>query len=160
MPPVRSAAGRAILAAPLLLCAAVAAGPPLSPGGWTFTNTPVSASLDGRMLHDLPVGAITSETTCLTPAQAAAPGPWLARDLLHDCTLDRASVAGGRVAIAGHCPPQGPGFAPGTLSITGRYTAASYDLRFATVSPDENGTMGFNGRMTGKRTGACVPARE
>lgn len=151
---------RSTLAVPALLLVAASSAPPLAPGAWTFTNTPESASLDGRALHDLPVGAISSETTCLTPAQAAAPGPWLARDLLHDCTLDHAVVADGRVAIAGHCPPQGAGFAPGTLSITGGYTSASYDLRFATVSPDENGVMGFNGRMTGKRTGACGGAVE
>ncbi|WP_174297509.1 DUF3617 domain-containing protein [Sphingomonas bacterium] len=146
---------RSILAASVPLLIGASPVPPLSPGAWTFISTPVSASLDGRVLHDLPVGEITSETTCLTPAQATAPGPWLARDLLHDCTLDRASVAGGRVAITGHCPPPTPGFAAGTLRITGRYTAASYDLRFATVSPDQNGTMGFDGLMTGKRTGNC-----
>ena len=97
----------------------------------------------------------TSETTCLTPTLAAAPAAWLARDLVHDCTLDRAVVAKGAVAITGHCAPRGDGFAAGSLTITGRYTADSYDLAFTTLSPDENGTMGFDGRMVGHRTGAC-----
>ncbi len=145
-----------LLTAPLLLAGAAPA-PPLSPGTWRFTNTPVSATLDGRVLHDLPVGEITSETTCLTPEMATRPAMWLARDLIHDCTLDQASVTDGRVAITGHCPPQGPTFAPGRLTIMGGYTAGSYDLTFTTVSPDENGTMGFNGRMTGKLTGSCKP---
>ena len=129
---------------------------PLMPGSWTFTNVPVSASLDGRVLHDLPVGDITSETSCLTPALAGQPARWLARDLVHDCTLDRTVMVNGRVTIEGHCPPRGAGFAPGTLTMTGRYTASSYDVTFKTLSPDENGTMGFDGRMMGHRTGRCV----
>ena len=148
---------RPLLAVPLLLLAGAASVPPLSPGMWRFTNTPVSATLDGRDPHDLPVGEITSETTCLTPELATQPAAWLARDLVHDCTLDQTTVAAGRITITGHCPPQGAAFAPGRLTITGHYTARSYDLTFATVSPDENGTMGFNGRMTGSLTGPCKP---
>ena len=140
---------------PLLLLAGATPPMPLTPGSWTFTNVPVSASLDGRVLHDLPVGDITSETGCLTPALAAQPARWLARDLLHDCSLDRTEMADGRITIEGHCPSRGAGFAPGTLAIAGRYTATSYDVTFKTLSPDENGTMGFDGRMTGHRTGVC-----
>lgn len=154
--PILRAAARGLLAAPLLLLAAAADRPPLAPGLWTFTNTPESATLDGRVLHDLPVGDITSETTCLTPALATAPAAWLARDLLHDCTLDATAVRDGRVGITGHCPPQGSERTPGTLTIVGRYTANDYDVRFTTVSPDENGVMGFNGHMVGHRTGGCT----
>lgn len=159
MSPTLRLAARALLASSLLTAPLLAAGdrPPLTPGAWTFTNTPEAATLDGRPLRDLPVGDITSETTCLTPALAATPAAWLARDLLHDCTLDRTIVAGGRVTIAGHCPPQGSEKRAGTLTIIGRYDADSYDVRFATVSPDENGVMGFDGHMAGRRTGACTP---
>ncbi len=143
-----------VLAVPALLLAAVPAAP-LRPGLWRFTNTPGAASLDGRPLHELPVGPVTSETVCLSPADAAAPARWLARDLMGDCTLTKTGLAGGTVDIAGTCPAQGEGQAPGTLTLTGRYSATSYDLRFATVAHGENGTMGFSGAMTGTRVGDC-----
>ncbi len=137
----------------LLLAAAPSA--PLRPGLWRFTNTPTAASLDGRALNELPVSPPTSETVCLTPADAAAPARWLARDLQGDCTLTKTGVAGNKVDIAGTCPASDEGRAPGSLSLTGRYTATSYDLRFATFAHGENGTMGFAGAMTGARVGDC-----
>ena len=142
----------------LLLAAALLAGAPsapLRPGLWRFTNTPGAATLDGRPLSELPVGPVTSETVCLTPADAAQPARWLARDLLGDCTLTRTGVAGGAVDISGVCPASDMGRAPGSLRLTGRYTATSYDLRFATIAHGENGTMGFSGAMTGARVGNC-----
>ena len=147
---------RYLLLAPALLLAAASAAP-LRPGLWRFTNTPGAASLDGRALHELPVSPPTSETACLSPADAAAPARWLARDLMGECTLTRTGVAGGAVDIAGTCSAQEQGLAPGTLTLTGRYSATSYDLRFATFAHGENGTMGFAGTMTGTRVGDCAP---
>ncbi len=145
---------RLLLFAALIFLAA-APSTPLRPGLWRFTNTPGAATLDGRALHELPVGPATSEDVCLTPADAAAPARWLARDVMGDCTLTRTGVARGLVAVAGTCPSQGDGLAPGTLRLTGRYTATSYDLRFATIANGENGRMGFAGAMAGKRVGDC-----
>ena len=143
------------LAALLLLLAAAAPSAPLRPGLWRFTNTPGAATRDGRALNELPVGPMTSETVCLTPTDAASPARWLARDLMGDCTLTRTGVAGGAVDIAGACPAPDQGQAPGSLRLTGRYTATSYDLAFATVAHGENGTMGFGGAMKGERVGDC-----
>lgn len=137
------------------LLAATAAVPTLQPGAWEYINYPGVASLDGRALADLPYTPPPPERLCLTKSQAANPAAWLARDTPGDCTITRSSVTGGRVDIRGTCPPAAPGFAAGTLVLTGRWSATSYDLDFKTVTRAENGTMGFSGRLTGKRLGAC-----
>ncbi len=146
---------RIVRLVPAALLVAAAPSAPLRPGLWRFTNTPGAATLDGRALSELPVSPPTSETVCLTPADADAPARWLARDLLGDCTLTKTGMIGGAVDIAGACPASDEGRAPGSLRLTGRYTATSYDLRFATDAHGENGTMGFAGAMTGARVGDC-----
>ena len=143
-----------LVAAGLAFLAAAPAAP-LRPGLWRFTNTPGAATLDGRVMRELPVSPATSEDVCLTPTDAAQPARWLARDVMGDCTLTRTAVARGAVNVTGTCPSQGDGLAPGTLRLTGRYTATSYDLRFATIANGENGRMGFAGAMAGKRVGDC-----
>jgi hypothetical protein len=139
----------------LVTLGAAAAAPALRPGLWQFTNTPQGASLDGRALDDLPYSAPDApETICVTPAMAAAPTAFLARDSAA-CDFTRAAIAGGKVDIVGACPASAPGLARGTVHLTGAWTPTSYALRFATINPGENGVMGFTGTMTGKRIGDC-----
>lgn len=145
----------ALLLPAALIFLAAAPAAPLRPGLWRFTNMSGAATLDGRALHELPVSPPTSETVCLTPTDAAAPARWLARDLMGDCTLTTSDVANYKVDITGACPTQDEGRAPGSLRLTGRYTATSYELTFATIAHGENGTMGFSGAMTGARVGDC-----
>lgn len=147
-------------AATLLLSLTAATGAPsatLTPGLWEFTNAPGTASLDGQALRDLPYTPPSApERVCLTPAQAADPARWFARDSGADCTFTQADVKGGRVAIAGSCPPQFKGYDRGTVALSGRWTPTSYDLRFTTLTHGENGHMGFSGTMRGRRIGACT----
>lgn len=151
---------RAMIGALMLLPLLAAATPvKLRPGLWHIASAPAGASLDGRHLDDLPYTPPAGpDTICLTPAQAADPAAWLARDSAQGCTLTRNTVAGGKVDIAGSCPPQATGLARGTVKLAGRWTPTSYALRFATTNPSENGVMGFTGTLTGKRIGDC-PAR-
>lgn len=145
---------------PLLLAGAAAAAPApsLQPGLWRFRNTPTAATLDGQPLADLPAPPITDEEVCLSPADAADPARWLARDTGANCTLTRSVVAHGLVDIAGTCPPAEDGAAPGTLRITGTATTTGYRLRFATVAHGTNGAMSFAGDMVGHRVGTCPAA--
>lgn len=143
--------------APLLLLAASHAG--FTPGLWQLTSAPGAATLDGKPLGDLPYTAPAApEQVCATAAELSDPAAWLSRGVAQGCSFSRRQVAGGRVDMAGTCPPQAPGLARGAVRLTGRWTPTRYDLRFTTTNPSENGVMGFTGTMTGRRTGAC-PAR-
>ena len=92
---------RAILPIGLGTLCAAASAPSLTPGLWQFTNTPEGASLDGRALDDLPYSAPDApETICVTPAMAAAPAAFLARDSAA-CHFTKAATAGGEVDMTG-----------------------------------------------------------
>ncbi len=145
---------RLLFLTPILILSA--ASPALQPGRWTIASAPTGATLDGRKLDDLPYAAPSSpDTVCLTAIDAADPAAWLARDVAKGCTFEGRHLTGGRVDLTGTCAPQAPGLARGTLQISGRWSATSYDLTFATTNPSETGVMGFTGTMTGRRTGAC-----
>jgi hypothetical protein len=143
-----------VLAAPL----AAAPVPAFRAGLWQFRNVPTGAALDGRPLADLPAAPATDETICLTPAAAADPARWLTRDTGADCTITRRSLSGGKVDIAGSCPPAEDGGAPGTLHLSGTWSPNAYRLTFATVAHGENGAMSFTGTMAGHRVGDCPAA--
>ncbi len=148
---------RSLLLLPLLLAAAPAG---LTPGLWRITSVPGTATLNGQPLGDLPYTPPASPPApiCVTATQAQDPQAWLAsRHMPDGCTVTSHATVRGRVEIAGTCPPQAPGLARGTVRLTGRWTPTSYDLRFATINPSENGVMGFSGVITGKRVGDCPP---
>lgn len=136
---------------------AVAAAPAgFAPGQWEMMSAPGIATLDGRALGDLPYTASTApDRVCLSAADVQDPATLLSRTVAQGCTFTRRSVAGGRIDIAGTCAPQAPGLAGGTVRLTGRWTPVSYEVRFTTSNPSENGVMGFSGTMTGKRIGPC-----
>ena len=147
-----------LLTTPLLLVALAAApASTLQPGLWRFDNVPQTATLDGRRLADLPYTPSGPQTMCGTPADAATPAKWFARDSGNDCTFTRQSVANGKVDITGTCPPSQPGFDRGTVALTARWTSSGHALRFATLTHGDQGRMAFGGTMTGKRIGDCPP---
>ena len=139
----------------VLVAATPAAG--LRPGLWQVATSPGTATLDGRPLSDLPYTAPTApDQVCLTAAQAAAPAAWFAHDAAAGCTFTRERIAGGKIDMAGTCPPQAPGLAGGTVHLTGSWQADRYTLRFATINPGENGRMGFTGTTIARRVGDCA----
>lgn len=148
---------RLLLAFPLpLLLAATPAG--FTPGLWQITSTPTGATLNGRPLTDLPYTPPTTPSApiCMTAAQARDPAVWLANgNMPQGCTATSRSIARGRIAIAGTCPPQAPGLARGTVKLSGSWSPARYSLRFATQNPSENGVMGFSGTVEARRVGDC-----
>lgn len=143
----------AAIAAPALMLAA-AADTPLSPGLWEVRNTPGVATLDGKVLDDLPLGEIRTQKICLAPTQAADPVAFFARDTQQDCKITAASAAAGKVDIKGRCPNPEDGN-EGTMSLSGRYAADSYELDFATSAEDFQGVMTFSGKLSGRRIGPC-----
>ena len=137
----------------LLLGAAPSAR--LHPGLWEIRNDPDAATLDGKVLHDLPLDAIRPQQVCMTPAEAADPATWLARDSAADCTLTKRRLGGGKVDIAGSCPAQEEGKPAGSLRLGGTWAPERFAMRFRTTSFGSNGTMGFSGTMVGRRIGDC-----
>ena len=147
--PVRIAA----LASPLVFLVG-ATDMPLTPGLWEVRNTPGVATLDGKVLDDLPLGEIRTQQICLASAQAADPAAFFARDTQENCRITSASTAAGKVEISGTCPNPEEGN-EGSVKLSGRYAADSYELDFATTAEDFQGVMTFSGKLTGRRIGAC-----
>lgn len=145
--------------AALLLVGGAPPSATLRPGLWRYDNVPTGASLDGRALGDLPYTPAGPQEVCMSPAEAADPARWFLRDSGTGCSVTRAVVAGGAVDIAATCPGQAAGDAPGTVHLTGTWSADRYALRFATTTIGENGTMGFTGTIAGRRVGACPAAK-
>lgn len=143
----------AILAAPALLLAA-AADAPLAPGLWEVRHVPGVATLDGKVLDDLPLGEARTQKICLAAGQAADPVAFFARDTAADCRIVSASAAGGKVDIKGRCPDPDEGN-EGSISLSGRYAADSFELDFASTAEDFQGVMTFSGKLIGRRIGAC-----
>jgi hypothetical protein len=143
----------AALASPLLLLAA-ADPPALAPGLWEVKNTPGVATLDGKVLDDLPLGEARTQQICLASAQAADPVAFFVRDTQEACRITSASAAAGRVEIQGSCPDPEEGN-DGSLKLSGRYASDSYDLDFTTTAEDFQGVMTFSGKLTGRRIGPC-----
>lgn len=146
---------RLLIALPLLAATPATAPTGFTPGLWQVESAPGKATLNGRSLGNLPYDAPAAPgTICLTATDANS-GAWLARDIAPGCTLTRRKLGKGRIDFAGTCAPQAPGLARGAVRLSGRWTRTSYDLRFTTRNPSENGVMGFTGTMTGKRIGDC-----
>lgn len=138
----------------LALLLAAAGDVPLAPGLWEVRNTPGIATLNGRALHELPLGEIKTQRLCVTATEAADPGAFFSRDTAADCTIGYSVLKGGHVAIDGTCPGEDRA-RPGTLALKGHYTPTSYDIAFVTIAHGDDGTMTFSGRLTGQRVGAC-----
>jgi hypothetical protein len=129
----------------------------LSPGLWEVRNTPGVATLDGKVLDDLPLGEIKTQRICLAASEAADPVAFFARDTKENCRVTSGNAAAGKVAIAGVCPNPEEG-TEGTMKFEGRYAGDSYALDFATTATDFQGVMTFSGTLTGRRVGPCPPA--
>jgi len=130
---------------------------PLSPGLWEISNRPGTASLDGRVLNELPLPPQRPERVCLSAAQAADPASFLAGTSGAECKTSKAALAGGKVRIEASCANPDGG-RDGTMLLTGRYGGQSYKIDFATTAYGDNGTMRFSGKLAGRRIGDCPAA--
>jgi hypothetical protein len=126
----------------------------LAPGLWEVRHTPGQATLDGKLLDDLPLGEPRTQQICLAAHEASDPVAFFARDTQADCRVTSGSAAGGKVDIKGSCPNPEEGN-EGTMSLSGRYAGDSYELDFATRSEDFQGVMTFSGKLSGRRIGPC-----
>lgn len=142
----------------MILLLAGAADAPLASGLWEVTNTPGVATLDGKVLDDLPLGEIRTQQICLAAAEAGDPVAFFARDTKENCQITSSNAAAGKVEIAGRCPNPDEG-TEGTMKLSGRYASDSYELDFATTAEDFQGVMTFSGKLKGRRVGPCPAGR-
>jgi hypothetical protein len=132
------------------------AGSPLAPGLWETRNRPGVATLDGRARNELPLPPLEPERVCLSPADVADPGLFLAGATAPGCRITGSSWAGGRARVEASCPSPDGG-KDGKMVLTGRYAADRYAIDFNTRAYGDNGRMGFSGKLIGRRLGDCPP---
>jgi hypothetical protein len=143
---VAAAAGCATVASP--------AGTPLAPGLWETRNRPGTATLDGQARKELPLPPLEPERVCLSAAEAADPGLFLAGATAPGCRITSSTWAGGRARVVASCPSPDGG-KDGEMVLSGRYAADRYTIDFDTTAYGDNGRMGFSGKLIGRRLGDC-----
>ena len=105
------------------------------------------------------LGRTNSQSSCMTPAEAADPISSMADAGGEGCDFSQSTFGGGEFALRGTCPgPEGPGTM--RLAIDGTYTATTMEASITTET-DIEGVQGATGpiRMYGtfssRRVGAC-----
>lgn len=97
---------------------------------------------------------------CLTPEQAEKPGPEFFGEQRSGCTYDHFTMGSGTIDAKLVCTGKGGGEGGDngamTMTMTGHYTAQSYDMKVSS-----NGTQGglpiaMDLAMTAHHTGACI----
>ncbi len=111
------------------------------------------ATLDGKVLDDLPLGEARTERVCLASALASDPVAFFSR-AQQDCRITSATAAAGKVDISGSCPSPEDG-SEGMMKLSGRYSSDDYELDLDTSAEDFQGKMTFSGKLVGRRIGPC-----
>lgn len=140
---------RLILIASLAPLTAAQAAPTVTPGQWESRMI-----VEEMVMPGMPPGALammkdrpTTTQYCLTPQEAEAdPKKMLNAD--KSCKLDRFSMDAGTIDAQMQCKTEQ---GPATMTMTGRYTATSYDMTSRMVA----GPMTMVSRVTARRLGPC-----
>ena len=141
----------------LLLTAALLAAPAgatslgLLPGEWQFVGRIVKAEMPGASpaMTEMMMKRPQIMRTCITPEQAQRDPRSIFQNGKGHCQYKNFSMAGGRLALAMRCE--------GGMSMTssGTYTPASYNMLSVMVSTTPHGTMTMITDGAGKRLGPC-----
>jgi len=141
---------------------APAGGIKITPGEWETVNEVVDLKIEG-LPQGTPPGAMdqmrppkTTVKSCVTPEDAENPNArMLAAQKDNRCTTSRMDMSGGRIDIAMACPAA-DGRGSATISMTGQYSATSYEMNGDMVMNGPNGmNMTLKSRTTGRRIGDC-----
>lgn len=137
----------------------------LEPGQWETTTTITALNVPGlpAAMAKAATGTPTTTSACITPAEAARPSAdILAGAQGGNCTYQRFSMANAQIDAAMTCAPPG---APSAVALTlnGGYSPQTFDMGMVvkTDLPGQGamtqGTMTMRARVSGLRTGACIP---
>ena len=161
------------LFAPTIVLAAACSGGAVSlqPGQWEHTIQFTSIDAPGMpeaqlgMMRQM-MGRPQTESTCLTPEQAANPtGGMLSPGGGQNCQFSENVFSGGTVRVRGTC--QQPGGGSAQMSMEGTYTATTMTMQMTsevTMPPGMPAPPGataprsvrMSGTVVGRRTGDCA----
>ena len=143
----------------------VAAETRFEPGQWrvdTQVQDVVAEGLPPQVAAQMKtqMGALSSDTQCLTPEQAAQPGSemFAGKKAGGSCKYDSFDMAGGKLKATMICPDASG--AKMSMTMDGSYSKTSYTvdaaMRMESPTPGQNMTVKI--RSTGTRTGECAAA--
>lgn len=138
-----------------------ASGFKFTPGEWQTTAQIDSFDI-GRELPPEAAAAMKSMTgkprtfnACLTPEQAAKPGPEFFGEQQKGCTYEHFSMADGKLDAKLVCKPDGGGRGV-TMTMSGNFTATGYDLAMASNGDGGGNPVSMKMKVSGKRLGECT----
>jgi len=130
----------------------------ITPGQWEatvqlteFDIPQMPEEVRGMMQEQM--GQAQTNTSCITPEEAANPEANMFGDGNDDCTYSDFNMSGGTILIAGSC--QAPGM-PGamTMRMEGSYTSTTYDMTMnMNMDTGPAGPMSMAGQVTGRFVG-------
>jgi Protein of unknown function (DUF3617) len=134
------------------------AGISITPGQWEATVQLTEFDMpqmpeEARNMMQQQMGRAQTNTSCITPEEAANPEANMFGDNNDNCTYTDFTMSGGTILIAGSC--QGPGM-PGatTMRMEGSYTPTSYDMVMnMSMESGPAGPMSMAGQVTGRFIG-------
>ncbi|QLC25837.1 DUF3617 domain-containing protein [Parasphingopyxis algicola] len=133
------------------------AGANITPGQWEATVQLTEFDMpdmpeDMRGMMQEQMGRAQTNTSCITPEEAAAPEANMFGDG-DDCTYSEFDMSGGTILIAGTCQSEGmPGAM--TMRMEGSYTPTSYDMTMnMNMDGGPMGPMTMAGQVNGRFLG-------
>ena len=138
-----------------------ASGLKFTPGRWETTVNMTKFEIG----KDLPpqakemmkgmMGKARNLAACLTPEQAAKPGPEFFGEQRNGCTYDHFTMGGGTIDSRMVCKGEGADSGSMTMTMTGHYTADSYDMKVSSNGTQGGMPISMDLAMTAHHTGAC-----
>lgn len=141
-----------------------AAGLKFTPGRWETTVNMTKFDIGKDMppqakeMMKAVMGKARNLAACLTPEQAAKPGPEFFGEQRSGCTYDHFTMGGGTIDSKMVCKGGENPAADGgsmTMTMTGHYTADSYDMKVSSSGTQGGMPVAMDLAMTAHRTGAC-----
>jgi len=135
----------------------------ITPGQWETTVQLTEFDMpqmpeEARGMMQQQMGRAQTNTSCITPEEAADPEANMFGDGNDDCTYTDFTMSGGTILIAGSCQAQGmPGAM--TMRMEGSYTPTSYDMTMnMDMESGPAGPMTMAGQVTGRFAGPVCGA--
>lgn len=143
-----------------------ASGLKFTPGRWettvNMTRFDIGKELpkEAKDMMKAMMGKTRNLAACLTPEQAEKPGPGFFGEERSGCTYDHFTMGNGSIDAKMVCKGEGASDAASgggsmTMTMTGNYTADSYDMKVSSSGVQGGMPINMDLAMTAHRTGAC-----
>ena len=138
-----------------------AAGLKFTPGRWETTVNMTKFDIGKDMppqakeMMKQMMGKVRKLAACLTVEQAEKPGPEFFGEQRSGCTYDHFTMGGGTIDAKMVCKGEGGDGGAMTMTMTGHYTADSYDMKVSSNGTQGGMPIAMDLAMTAHHTGAC-----